>query len=62
MLDLNFNKIIMQAIGGIINDIIVLTIFIYLILLINGKVNLKSESQEKLDDLLSYNNKTFTNI
>jgi hypothetical protein len=62
ILDLKFSKIIMQAISGIINDIIVLTIFICLILLINGKVKLKSESRDKLDDLLSSNNKTFANI
>ena len=52
----------MQAISGIINDIIVLTIFICLILFINGKVKLKSESRDKLDDLLRSNNKTFANI
>jgi hypothetical protein len=42
----------MQSKGEILNDLIVFAIFIYLILLINGKVQLPKATQEKLNNLL----------
>jgi hypothetical protein len=43
----------MQSIGGIINDLIILGLFVYVILLINGKVKLTGEKQEKFNNLIS---------
>jgi amino acid transporter len=42
----------MQAIGGLIDDIIVLGIFIYLSLLVSGKIKLRQERQEKFDAMM----------
>ena len=41
-----------QTIGGLINDIVLFGIFVYLILLLNGKVRMRAEKQEKFDDLV----------
>jgi hypothetical protein len=41
-----------QSIGGLINDIVVFGIFVYLILLLTGKVRMRGDRQEKLDDLI----------
>jgi len=41
-----------QSIGGLINDIVVFGIFVYLILLLTGKVRMRPDKQEKLDDLI----------
>ncbi|HVZ97849.1 MAG TPA: hypothetical protein VG847_13295 [Chitinophagaceae bacterium] len=45
----------MQSIGGIINDIIILGIFIYLVMLVNGKTKLPGSAQEKFDALMARN-------
>ena len=42
----------MPLTGQIINDLVVLGVFIYLSLLVSGKLKLKDEKQEKLDDFL----------
>jgi len=42
----------MQANGGLINNIVVFGIFVYLILLFSGKVKVRGQNQEKLDDLI----------
>ncbi|TKK64163.1 hypothetical protein FC093_23130 [Ilyomonas limi] len=42
----------MQAIGGLIDDIIVLGIFIYFSLLVSGKIKLRQERQEKFDAMM----------
>lgn len=42
----------MQAFGGIIDDIIVLGIFIYFSLLVSGKIKLQQERQEKFDAMM----------
>ncbi|NQY09551.1 MAG: hypothetical protein HRT71_08565 [Flavobacteriales bacterium] len=49
----------MQEIGGIINDLIVLGVFIYSTLLVSGKLKLNPENQEKLDAFLSKKGKWF---
>jgi len=41
-----------QSVGGLINDIVVFGIFVYLILLLTGKVKMRGDRQEKLDDLI----------
>ena len=41
-----------QSIGGLISDIVVFGIFVYLILLLKGKVRLHPNKQEKFDNLL----------
>ena len=42
----------MQSIGGLINDIVALSIFIYFALLLHGKVQAPNPSiQEKVNDL-----------
>ena len=41
-----------QSIGGLISDIVAFGIFVYLILLLTGKVRLHPDKQEKFDDLL----------
>jgi hypothetical protein len=41
-----------QSIGGLINDIVVFGIFVYLILLLTGRVKMRGDKQEKLDDLI----------
>ena len=41
-----------QSIGGLINDIVVFGFFVCLILLLTGKVKMRGEKQEKLDDLI----------
>ena len=43
----------MQAKGELFNDVILLAIFIYLILVLNRKVKLRRDIQEKLNGLLS---------
>ena len=42
----------MQSTGGLINDIIVFGVFIYLTLLVSGKVKLGESNQEKLNNLM----------
>lgn len=42
----------MQAIGGLIDDIIVLGIFIYFSLLVSGKIKLRQERQGKFDAMM----------
>ncbi len=42
----------MQAIGGLINDIIVFGIFVYFSLLVSGKIRLRQERQEKFDTMM----------
>jgi hypothetical protein len=42
----------MQAIGGLIDDIIVLGIFIYFSLLVSGTIKLRQERQEKFDVMM----------
>jgi hypothetical protein len=42
----------MQVIGGLIDDIIVLGIFIYFALLVSGKIKLRQERQEKFDAMM----------
>jgi hypothetical protein len=42
----------MQSIGGLVNDIIVFAIFIYLTLLVSRKVKLRESNQEKFDNLM----------
>jgi hypothetical protein len=42
----------LQTIGGLVNDIVVFVIFVYLILLLTGKVRLRGDNQEKLDSLI----------
>ena len=42
----------MQSTGGLINDIIVFGVFIYLKLLVSGKVKLGESNQEKLNNLM----------
>jgi hypothetical protein len=51
----------MQSTGGIINDFIVFAIFIYLAVLINGKVHLPEATQDKLNNLL-YKRGTLINL
>jgi hypothetical protein len=41
-----------QLIGRLINDILTFGIFVYLILLLTGKVRLRGDRQEKWDDLI----------
>jgi hypothetical protein len=41
-----------QSTGGLVNDIVVFGIFVYLILLLTGKVRMRPDKQEKLDDLI----------
>lgn len=42
----------MQSIGGLINDIVVLSIFVYFAMLLHGKVQAPNPSiQEKVNDL-----------
>ena len=43
----------MQSTGGLINDLIILGIFIYMILLIHGKVKLSAEKQDKFDGIMN---------
>ena len=38
--------------GGLINDIIVFAVFIYFSLVVNGKIKLRQDRQEKFDDLM----------
>ncbi len=49
---LNIKIKTMQAIGGLINDIIVLGVFIYFSLLVSGKIKLQKERQEKFDAMI----------
>jgi preprotein translocase subunit SecG len=42
----------MQSTGGLINDIVIFVIFIYLVLLINGKVKLGENNQVKFDNIM----------
>jgi hypothetical protein len=42
----------MQTTGGLVNDIVVFGVFVYLILLLTGKVRMRGDKQEKLDDLI----------
>jgi hypothetical protein len=42
----------MQQILGHLDDFLVLAIFIYLILLLNGKVKMRQDRQEKFDKLI----------
>lgn len=42
----------MQSTGGLINDIIVFAIFIYLVLLVNGNVKLGQSNQAKWDNVM----------
>jgi hypothetical protein len=42
----------MQSRGGLINDILVMGVFIYLILLLRGIVKLGKDKQEKLNILI----------
>jgi hypothetical protein len=41
-----------QSIGGLINDILTFGVFVYLILLLTGKVRLREDRQAKWDDLI----------
>lgn len=41
-----------QLIGRLINDIIILALFIYMALLVSGKIKLKPEKQEKFNNLI----------
>jgi len=41
-----------QSIGGLINEIVVFGIFVYMILLLTGKVRMRGDKQEKLDELI----------
>lgn len=49
----------MQEIGELLNDLIVLGIFIYVSLLVSGKIKLKPEKQSKLDGFLTEKGKWF---
>jgi multisubunit Na+/H+ antiporter MnhB subunit len=42
----------MQFTTGLINDLIVFAIFIYLCLLVNGKIKMREERQARFDDLM----------
>jgi len=42
----------MQAYGGFINELVVLLIFIYLSLIVSGKLRLGDKSQKKLNTLM----------
>lgn len=41
-----------QSIGGLINDIVTFGLFVYVILLLTGKVKMRGDKQEKLEDLI----------
>jgi len=43
----------MQSTGSLINDILIFAVFIYLTLLVSGKVKLRQDRQEKFDELMS---------
>jgi hypothetical protein len=47
----------MHSFSGIINDMIVLGIFVYLLLIISGKAKLPIKSQEKFEALMERNGK-----
>lgn len=42
----------MQAIGGLIDNIIIFGIFVYFSLLVSGKIKLRQERQEKFDAMI----------